>query len=492
MSFVMTTLPVVLVRANERYSGEHRTLETNIFGAFPPLGIAQIAAVVRQTGRSVRLVDGTIENTTPESMAERVGAGFEGVVGFSSGTLNWRSTYRAIQALKRIAPKATVVVGGPQMDVYPDEVVSFPEVDYGIVGEGEYALPLLLEALEAGHDGLDAPGVTAFRDGRAVKAAPAPPIKDLGALPHSALDLLPISRYRALTIPSPFTTLITSRGCPFHCRFCSQQYAGGKFRQRPVHDVAEEIAWHVRAFRAREILFFDETFTIGARRVIELCEAIGDLGVKVGFNIRARADTVTRPMARALAAAGCTGVNVGIEAGTDRILEKMNKSVTVEEMRRGIEICHSEGLTTRGYFMLGYEGETAAEMEDTIRFACDLPLDFASFTITQLNPATADYETALFNGHTYDYWRDYTLMKDVPATPPRPPNPDYSEEFLNGVLRSAYRRFYMRPGLAARHARSARMRRWAADAVFNQVSFTRAFAELMRPAYLSTGYSGAG
>lgn len=485
----MNPTTVALVRANERYEGEHRTLETNIFGAFPPLGIAHIAAVVRDAGFPVRLLDGTVENATPDELAQRIGANFDGIAGFTSGTLNWRSTYRAIQSLKRIAPRAVVVVGGPQMDVYPDEVLTFPEVDFGIVGEGEYAFTDLVRAIDRGEDPTTLPGLVFRRDGIVTKNPPAPPIKRLGELPFAAIDLLPVAHYKALTIPSPFTTLVTSRGCPFKCNFCSQQYAGGKFRQRPVQHVADEIAWHLREFKTREILFFDETFTIGTQRVIDLCEAIIGLGAPVGFNIRARADTITRPVARALKAAGCTGVNVGIEAGTDRILKKMNKAVTVEEMRRGIEICASEGLITRGYFMLGYEGETIEEIEATLQFACDLPLDFASFTITQLNPATTDYESALFNGYTWDYWRDYTLMKDVPPVPPRPANAQYSEEFLNGMLRRAYRKFYSRPRLIAKHLASSRMRRWVADTLVNQVSLTSAFAELMRPAYLSAGYA---
>ncbi|MCB9479964.1 MAG: radical SAM protein, partial [Deltaproteobacteria bacterium] len=260
-------------------------------------------------------------------------------------------------------------------------------------------------------------------------------------------------------------------------------------RQRPVSHVAEEIEWHIQAFRAKEILFFDETFTIGQKRVIELCHAIRDLGVKVGFNIRARADTITYEMAVALKEAGCTSVNMGIESGTDRILKVMNKGVTSEQMAKGIEMCRKAGLTSRGYFMLGYKGETREEIEETIRFAVESGLDFASFTVTQLNPATVDYETELFNGETEDYWRDYTLMKDVPATPPRPRNPQYSEDELQDFLRSAYRRFYLRPAQIGRYATNRRILQWTADTLLAPGNAMRIFSELMRPAYLSTGGS---
>lgn len=476
-------LDVVLSRANERFAAGGRPRETNVVGAFPPLGIAQLGAVVRASGRNVRLFDGTIRAASPEEHARAIGKGFRGLAAFSTSTLNWRNTLAVIRALKRIAPESTVVVGGPQMDVYPEEVLQFPQVDFGIMGEGEYALPALIEVLEGRMGGAGngefgrVPGLV-FRTGTSTRAEvvrvpPAPPIKDLGKLPFPALDLLPLSRYRVLGTPSPFSTLITSRGCPFRCNFCSQQYAGGLYRRRPVRHVLDEITWHIQRFRSREIIFFDETFTIGEARVIEICEGIMDLGVRVGFNIRARADTMTRDMARALVEAGCTSVNIGIEAGSERVLKVMNKAITIEQIERTVRICFEAGLRTRGYFMLGYVGESVEEMKQTVDLACRLPLDYASFTITQLNPATTDYRQALARGEISDFWRDYTLEAGDfrpeagggSPTPPRPTHPDYDEAFLKSFLRFAYRRFYLRPHLVARRLADLRVWRWAAESV---------------------------
>ncbi len=461
----MKRIATVLSRANEAFKEGGGPVETNVIGAYPPLGIAQLAAALRDEDRDVRLIDGTIEALSPAEHAMRVGADFSGIAGFSTSTLNWRNTYAVIRALKKIAPDAVVVVGGPQLDAYPNEVMSFPEVDFGIVGEGERVLPKLAAALETGKDPSAIPGVLSRKKGVVRTTRPDPPIENLGSLPLTALDLLPLERYRALTVLSPFATLITSRGCPFHCRFCSQQYAGGRYRTRPIPHVLDEIELRLSRFRTREFIFFDETFTIGENRVMELCEGIMEMGVRAGFNIRTRADCITIASARALAAAGCTSVNIGIEAGTQRILERMNKSITLADVRRTVKICHDAGLTTRGYFMLGYVGETANEMEQTIAFACELPLDYASFTITQFNPATPDYEDALAQGDISDYWRDYTLMKNVPDTPPRPKHADYDEDFLQKVLRSAYRKFYLRRGVIARRLADRRLRQWALEAL---------------------------
>ncbi len=476
----MNGLPVVLCRANERHRPGAQPRETNVFGAFLPLGVAQLAACVRESGREVRAIDGTVENHNPDSHARAVGSGFRGVVAFSSTTLNWPSTLAAIRAVKRVSPEAVVVVGGPQMDVYPEEVLGFSEVDFGIVGEGERALVELVAAIEDGRDATAVPGVLALRDGRVTATPPAAPIEDLGDLPFPALDLFPVGRYRAVTVPAPFTTMITSRGCPYRCRFCSQRYAGGVFRRRPTRHVIGEMEEHVRRYRSREIVFFDETFTIGERRVIELCEGLIDMGAPVGFNIRARADGITSDVARALFAAGCTGVSLGIESGSDRILKKMNKGETTGQIREAVRICREARLVTRGYFMLGYVGETAGEMEETIRFACELPLDYASFTITQLNPGTPDYEQAMEDGEVGDYWRDFTLGKKVPARPPRPKNSDFSEEGLQKELKRAYRRFFLRPRIIGRRLLDRRVWRWALEALLSPRTARNVLAELGR------------
>ena len=274
----MRRIEIVLSRANEFFADRGGPAETNVIGAYPPLGISQIAAVLREKGHDVRLVDGTIEGLSPADHARRIGEDFCGVAGFTTSTLNWRNTYALVKALKKIAPSAVVVVGGPQLDAYPYEVMSFSEVDYGIVGEGEYVLPLIAAALEKGKDPGDIPGVLSRKNGKIRAIAPDPPIEDLGALPFTALDLLPLERYRALTVSAPLATLITSRGCPFRCRFCSQQYAGGKYRARPVAHVLDEIETRLSRFRTREFIFFDETFTIGENRVIEFCERSVQLG----------------------------------------------------------------------------------------------------------------------------------------------------------------------------------------------------------------------
>ncbi len=467
----MKRIETVLSRANERRMEGARPAETNVIGAYPPLGIAQIAAVLRDDGHGVRLVDGTIEALTPEGHAERIGENFCGIAGFSTSTLNWPNTYAVIRALKKIAPEAVIVVGGPQLDAYPNEIMGFAEVDYGIVGEGEFVMGRIVRALESGKDAGGIPGVLYKENEKIKSAAPGPPIEDLGSLPFPALDLLPLNKYRALTVLPPLATLITSRGCPFRCRFCSQQYAGGRYRARPISRVLDEIEDRLSRFRTREFIFFDETFTIGEDRVIEFCEGFMELGVRAGFNIRTRADCITADAARALAAAGCTSVNIGIESGSRRILDLMNKSITVEDVKKAVHLCHAAGLTTRGYFMLGYVDESVGEMEQSLELACALPLDYASFTITQLNPATPDYLDALARGDIDDYWRDYTLLKDVPETPPRPGHALYDERFLQNFLKRAYAKFYLRPQAVSRRLADRGLRRWLAEAVVNPKIF---------------------
>jgi len=447
---------LALIRVNERLGVHPFLRETNVSGVYPALGVAYLAGAAREAGFPVTVVDAHALDSSHDALVEAVVGSAPSLVGLTSTTFNWPVVAEVAHRLRVALPRALIVVGGPQLSVYPEECMAEPAVDVAVVGEGEETLVELLGRVAAGEAVAGLPGTLARAGAGLVRGPERPPVADLDALPLPALDLLPISSYRSLTLPGPFVSMVASRGCPFHCRHCSQTFVGGCHREHGVERVVEEVRRAVEVFGAREIVFFDETFTLHRERVIEICCQLLQLPFTPRWNVRTRADRLDDELLEAMAGAGCASVHVGIEAGSERVRELMRKPLDLDRAARALTTARRLGMETRGYFMLGYPGETRSEVEETIRVSLDLPLDWASYTITLALPATDLYREALASGRlATDYWRDYSLGRVT--GPPGYASTELAGAELEALLRQAYRRFYLRLATVARKLASPRL-----------------------------------
>jgi radical SAM superfamily enzyme YgiQ (UPF0313 family) len=421
-------------------------------GIFPSLALAGLAAWVRQHGFAVQLIDLHVENIYPMDAADRVREFNPQIVALTSKTLGWPAVIEIAQMVRQAAPKAIVVVGGPHMSIYARESLSWDCFDIAVVGDGEETFLDICERVEHGA------GVAELQDipGTAVRTAsgevvqhPARPVpRDINQYPMPAWDLVPLRDYNCLTLLRPFATMVTTRGCPWHCGYCSQVYSE-KLRFRSVELVVDEMEHLERVYGVREIVFFDETFTIGKKRMKHFAEEVQRRGLKVKFNIRARVDTVDREVVRELKKAGLRSIHMGVEAGTDRVLKIMNKQITREQTEAAFRICREEGIDTRGYFMVGYYDATHDDVEDMIRFASGLGLDWASFSVATALPATDLYRIAQERGYVDgDFWKQYTI--DGGGLIPQLETETFTAEQLRAYRTKAYMNFYLRPDLIRR------------------------------------------
>lgn len=453
----MKPLRITLVRANERSDPDTPVEEANVTGLYPPLGIAYLAAALQLDNHDVRLLDAHALNLDPRQVAAEISARGDRLVGITSTTLNWIRALQVADAVKTAAPDCVLAVGGPQLSIFPREALFFEVIDIAVVGEGEDTIREIAAAVAEGTGIHGIPGTVTKENGKIRMHAAREPIGDLDSIPFPAINLLPLEKYRALTIRRPFLTMITSRGCPYRCGFCSQVYVGGTFRQRSPRNVFAEMAQYVRQYRVREIILFDETFTVGEERVLEICDRIVSSRLKFRWNIRTRADTVTARMLKALRRAGCYGVHIGIESGDPRILEVMKKDISLPQIRQAVRWSREAGLETRGYFMIGYPGETIEEIKRTIAFSTQLGLDWASYSITVPQPATDIQEDAVRMGlMAPDYWLKFSRREPCPPLPYFT-TPNLNTATLEKLHRQAYRRFYARPALILRKLFSKRL-----------------------------------
>jgi len=418
-------------------------------GIFPSLALASLASWIRQAGYPVGLIDLHVENIFPKDAESRVRDFDPTIVALTSKTLGWPAVIEIAQMVRQAAPKALIVVGGPHMSIYPRESLSWDCFDMAVVGDGEETFLDICDHVESGSELDKIPGtVVRGRDGTTIQNPARPVPKDIDRYPMPAWDLIPVRDYHCLTLLKPFATMVTTRGCPWHCGYCSQVYSE-KLRFRDVELVVDEMQYLEKTFGVREIVFFDETFTIGKRRMLKFSEEVQRRGLKVKFNIRARVDTVDREVVRALKKAGLRSIHMGVEAGTDRVLKIMNKQITREQTERAFRICREEGVDTRGYFMVGYYDATPDDVEDMIKFASGIGLDWASFSVATALPATDLYHIAQERGYVDgDYWKQYTI--DGGGVIPQLETETFTAEQLRAYRTKAYMNFYLRPDLIRR------------------------------------------
>lgn len=415
-------------------------------GYNPPLGLLYLAGYLeRFTGHHVEVLDAQVEELSYDQLRQEIARHQPNVVGLTTMTFTLIDVLKTARLVKEIDPSTQVVLGGPHVHLYPEETLAFPEVDYLVLGEGEVPFAQLLERI-GDPVGLAQVGGIAFRhNGETVITSIRALEADLDALPFPARHLTPYKKYSSVIAKrSPITTMFTSRGCPYKCIFCDRPHLGKQFRARSASNVVDEIEACER-IDIHEFLVYDDTFTIQRQRVLDICDEIIRRKLEIGWDIRARVNTVDEEMLRKLRQANCERVHYGVEAGTDRVLKILQKGITLEQTLQAFAMTRKAGISTLAYFMIGAPTETREEILQTIEFAKRLAPDFVHITIVTPFPGTQLYAMGLEQGQfTHDFWREF-------ATVPTPDfQPQYWEEKLSRqelqeLVTYAYKSFYERP-----------------------------------------------
>lgn len=276
----------------------------------PGMGVLMLAAVARQRGYRVHLLDAKAQGTALDEVCARIIALRPDYLGLSATTISVTNAARIAARVKAALPGVVTIAGGAHVSAIPERTLdAFPSLDYAVAGEGEVALFALLEHLERGAPLDDVAGAVWRRDGRAVANPRAPYIDDLDALPVPAWDLLPDFPHRfqpsLFSYPrTPVATLITSRGCPFTCVFCDRSTSGRKGRLHGVETVVSLCADLVGR-GARHIIFLDDLFTVRQRRVVELCEALLAADLRFSWSCNSHPNLLDLPTLRLMQRAGC-------------------------------------------------------------------------------------------------------------------------------------------------------------------------------------------
>ncbi len=331
--------------------------ELEVMRPYPPLGILYISAYLRARGFDVEVYDGTFGSR--EELFSLLEAGPPGLLGVYGNLITRGNVVDIIERAKACGWR--VVAGGPEPANYAEEYLA-AGADYVVPGEGE----IVLENLLAGDP---APNGVIYRDANAiVRTPPQPHIRDLDSLPWPDRERLDVGRYlRAWRERhgKGSISVITARGCPYRCRWCSHSTYGNTHRRRSVKSVADEVEWIVERYQPEMLWYADDVFTIHHGWIVDYAAEMKRRGLRIPFECITRADRMTPRIAAALAELGCFRVWIGSESGSQRILDAMDRGVTVRQVRDALHMLRQHGIQSGMFLMWGYEGEEIQDIEAT-------------------------------------------------------------------------------------------------------------------------------
>jgi anaerobic magnesium-protoporphyrin IX monomethyl ester cyclase len=386
---------------------------------FPPVGLLYIAAYLRKHESSwdVKIYDSQVEE---KDFSAFIGELKPDIVGITCQSALVYSTLETAAIIKNINPETFIVVGGVHATLRPQDLLKDKNVDIVARGEGEETFLEICRAFQqrgsyAVIDGISFRGPaseTIHTPDRALAG-------DLDAFPMPALDLVPIEKYRIspdMRTGNRLGLIITSRGCPYACIFCSNKLLTKRtYRLRSISSITEEIDFYVEHYRINQLMIFDDNFAVDKKRTLELCQEFIRKGYPERFNwwTEASVNVLDEEILAAMKKAGCSIISLGLESGSQRLLDLIGKKITLEQTKKTVEMIRKVGIRSRASFILGLPTETRQESRQTIQFAFNLPLDQVRFSIATPFPGTELWDIAVREGkidpETID-WTKLSLM----------------------------------------------------------------------------------
>lgn len=425
-------------------------LNSAVAGVTPPLGAAYLAAYCRERGLSVAILDNCVELKSPEDVALAAAALSPRLIGLTSTTTTYPAMLDIARALKKALPGTPLVAGGPHPSALPEETLSEETLDFVAQGEGEETLYGLARTVLRGGSLSSITGLYFRRNGKIIRTAPRPPIADLDSLPLPAYDLLPMDRYH----PSlsrrisrgAVGSIITARGCPHQCTFCSSGVFGKKLRVRSPANIIKEAALLKKTYGIKELLVWDDTFTLDRERAKEIARGIKS-AAGVPWSCYSRVDDAEDGLYSELAASGCSELLFGAESASNDILRAIKKGITREQTERAVRLCREKGISSFCSVILGLPGDTRETMEETVEFFTRLNPDYAAFCVLIPFPGTELFRDAVAKGLVDPRTADWkTYVKIFSSALPPVSLCGVGREELVKLQKKAFRRFFMRPG----------------------------------------------
>ena len=353
-------------------------------------------------------------------------------------TPTFQSDMMAVKLAKEIVPSiCTIVKGAPFLTYNTNTIYENPFIDYVIMGEAELTLKDILD----GVPNCDILGICYRENFQPVKNDKRPFIEDLDILPFPARHLVDNSIYKRPDNGKVQAVIKVARGCPFHCFFClATPVSGAKVRTRSPENIVAELKECVEKYNIKNFLFWSDIFNFNREWTLELCQKIIESGLKITWSSNTRADTMDDEMAKMMYKSGCRLVSIGVESGSQKMLDNIGKKITLDDIRNTVKILKKNKIKIYNYFVIGLPWETEETVEETIKFAIELDSNFISFYTATPLPGTKYFAYAMLN-KLVEGNLDFRSAYYEPVVR----SEHLSKERIFELHKQAIKRFYLRP-----------------------------------------------
>ena len=410
------------------------TKELLVIPPLPPTDLMYLASIVENCGFEAIIRDysqgGNFEADLKEIQPNYLVANI--------ATPTFKSDMMAVQLAKEIVPSiCTIVKGAPFLTYNTNAIYENPFVDYVIMGEAELTLKDILDGVPNN----EILGICYRENFQPVKNDKRPFIDNLDILPFPARHLVDNSIYRRPDNGKVQAVIKVARGCPFHCFFClATPVSGTKVRTRSPENIVAELKECVEKYNIKNFLFWSDIFNFNREWTLELCQKIIESGLKITWSSNTRADTMDDEMAKMMYKSGCRLVSIGVESGSQKMLDNIGKKITLDDIRNTVKILKKNKIKIYNYFVIGLPWETEETVEETIKFAIELDSNFISFYTATPLPGTKYFAYAMLN-KLVEGNLDFRSAYYEPVV-----RSEYlSKERIFELHKQAVKRFYLRP-----------------------------------------------
>lgn len=425
---------------------DHQT--NDAMGSFIPPGLISLATFIKEKlgdAVSTKLIDCSVGQWSNATFEQAILDYRPDMVCMTTFTPLILDVIRSLATIKRLMPRCLTVIGGAHVTSFQEAAVSHPEIDYAVMGYGEYPLWQLVTALffDRSIPLKEIPGLLHRENGKVRKNPINNKIISLDDLPLPDLSLVDYKRYRCpIGTRATMVPVISSRGCPYLCTFCNSP--DKVYMPRSMEKVFEEVLY-IHSLGVEEIFFFDDLFNLTNDRVYEFCELIRKEKLKITWAFKSRVHNVTEDFIKTVKSCGCERIHFGIETHTDESLKALRKGITVQQIEQAVELCYRYRINSVGSFMINLPGDTVEEIKGRFRFAERLRLDYAQFAVMIAYSHTEIFDEGVRQGlWDKDVWLDYVHNPADDFVAPIWEN-GIERELLYHMVNKGFREFYFRP-----------------------------------------------
>ena len=438
---------ILFVEAPYSYAGAGK----QVVGKYFPLGIGYLASYIRQFGYSVKIFQPSSENSFSQELSDIIASFDPSLVGISVMTPSYPRAVEICDMIKEIDASIFTVLGGHHVSaVGKDVLVQSPNTNFAVVGEGELTFHELVQSIESDNSNHEKINGLVWRDSKGVIHVnnSRELIKDIDSLPLPARDLVEMDQYRLhsyIDFGTKSATMVTSRGCPYKCAFCSSWLTmGARYRFRSVDSIMAEIRELV-ASGIDHIVFEDDTMALKRSRIEAICDAMIAMPNRPTWYCLTRVDTMDYELAKKFRDAGCKMVNFGIESGSPEILKLIGKKISLDKAVDAIAACRKAGLRTQCTFIVGFHIDTDETMAMTFNIAKKINPTIAIFFPLTPYPGTKVFNEFLDKSlipNSVDEWLNYIMTDNQSGISL---NTKYSGEEIKAIANTFNRKFFFRP-----------------------------------------------